>query len=104
MTTLFKVPPITVRLQVLAAVDYAKGNTIRDRVKAVSELTFVDQAKGGQYRFTWRTIETWLYRHKKHGITTLEKKTRSDKNKPRKVTSAQLAEAINDGLTTTVKE
>ena len=28
-------------------------------------------------RFTWRTISTWLYRHKKHGMTTLQNKTRT---------------------------
>lgn len=103
MTTFSKVPPLTVRLQVLAAVDYAEGNTIRDRLKAVSQQTFIDQAKGRQYQFTWRTIESWLYRHKKHGITTLDKKIRSDKNRQRKVTSAQLAEAINEVLPTLSK-
>ena len=100
MTTLSKVPPLTVRLQVLAAVDYAPGNSIRERIKAISKQTFTDQTNGRQYRFTWRTIETWLYRHKKHGIATLDKKTRSDKNRQRKVTSAQLAEAINEVLPT----
>ena len=100
MTAFSKVPPLMIRLQVLCALDYAQGHTIRDRLKAVSQRSFVDQSTGKQYRFTWRTIETWLYRHKKHGITTLDKKTRSDKNTQRKVTSAQLAEAINDVLPT----
>jgi len=98
MTHFSKVPPLMVRLQVLSAIDYAEGKTQRDRYKAVSQKTFVDQSTGRQYRFTWRTIETWAVRHKKHGIATLDKKTRSDKNTQRKVTSAQLAEAINEVL------
>ena len=99
-TTFSKVPPLMVRLQALSAVDYAQGNTLRDRIKAVSQQPFVDHAADKHYQFTWRTIETWLYRHKKHGITTLDKKTRSDKNTQRKVTSAQLAEAIDEVLPT----
>ncbi len=100
MTTLSKVPPLLVRLQVLSAIDYAEGKTQRDRYKTVSQQTFMDQETGKSYRFTWRTIETWAVRHKKHGIATLDKKTRSDKNTQRKVTSAQLAEAINEVLPT----
>ena len=41
--------------------------------------------QGTQHQFTWRTISTWLYRHKKNGITTLQNKTRSDKDAYRKV-------------------
>lgn len=100
MTNFSKVPPLMVRLQVLSAIDYAEGKTLRDRYKAVSQQTFVDQSTGRQYRFTWRTIETWVVRHKKHGMAVLDKKTRSDKNTQRKVSSAQLAEAINDVLPT----
>ncbi len=98
MKTFSKVPPLMVRLQVLSAIDYAEGKTQRDRYKAVSQQTFVDQSSGRQYRFTWRTIETWVVRHKKHGMAVLDKKTRSDKNTQRKVSSAQLAEAINEVL------
>jgi len=50
------------------------------------------------YQFTWRTISTWLYRYKKYGITTLDNKTRSDKNTYRKVQVNELAEAISDIL------
>ena len=98
MPTFSRVPPLMIRLQVLAAIDYAKGNTIRDRIKAVSQQTFVDQQTAQQYRFTWRTIETWLCRYNKHGVTTLDKKARSDKQTQRKVSIAQLAEAINEVL------
>ena len=100
MTNFSKAPPLMVRLQVLSAIDYAEGKTQRDRYKAVSQQTFVDQSTGKQYRFTWRTIETWVVRHKKHGMSVLDKKTRSDKNTQRKVSSAQLAEAINEVLPT----
>jgi len=98
MSTCYKNPPLEVRLRVLAAVDYASGLSIRERIKSVSEQSFVDQHTGRTYQFTWRTISTWLYRYKKDGITTLDKKTRTDKNTQRKVSVAQLAEAINETL------
>ena len=93
-----KVPSLIVRLQVLAAIDHAQGTTIRDRIKTVSQQHFIDPETGLSYQFTWRTISTWLYRYKKNGVTTLDKKTRSDKNKQRKVQVAELAEAINEVL------
>ncbi len=93
-----RVPPLVVRLQVLTSIDYAKGNTIRDRIKAVSQQTFANQTTGQQYKFTWRTIETWLCRYNKHGVTTLDKKSRSDKNTQRKILIPELAEAINEVL------
>ena len=52
-------PSLTIRLQVLAAVDAAPGGTIRARIQAVSRQTFVDQHDGKRYQFTWRTISTW---------------------------------------------
>lgn len=93
-----KNPPLFIRLQVLAAIDYVPGGTLRERIKAVSLQTFTDRESGIHYQFTWRTISTWLYRYKKQGITTLEPKTRSDKHRQRKVSLAQLAEALNDAL------
>ena len=100
MPSYSKVPPLEIRLQVLAAVDYAPGATIRSRIKAVSQQTFNDPTSGQSYQFTWRTISTWLYRYKKNGITTLENKTRSDKHHTRKITVAELAEAIHQILPT----
>jgi len=38
------------------------GNTIRDRIKAVSQMTFTDE-QGNPHQFTWRTIETWYCRY-----------------------------------------
>ena len=93
-----KVPPLMIRLQVLAAIDYAQGNTLRDRIKAVSQKQFVDQQSGRTYQFTWRTIETWLCRYNKHGVTTLDKHPRADKNTQRKISVPELAEAINEVL------
>ncbi len=98
MSTPSKVPPLVIRLQVLAAIDYAQGNTIRDRIKVVSQKRFVDQQSGRTYQFTWRTIETWLCRYNKHGVTTLDKQARSDKNTQRKISVSELAEAINEVL------
>ena len=95
-----KKPSLALRLRVLSALDYAPGNSIRARIKAVSERTFADPQTGFSYQFTWRTISTWLYRHKKHGITTLDNKTRADKNTYRKVQVNELAEAISDVLPT----
>lgn len=89
-----KIPPIELRLRVLSAIDYAPGNSIRARIKSVSERTFKDEQTDCVYQFTWRTISTWLYRYKKRGITTLDNKTRSDKNSYRKVQVNELAEAM----------
>jgi putative transposase len=93
-------PPLEIRLRVLSAVDYAPGQSIRDRIKAVAERTFTDTLTGVDYQFTWRTISTWLYRHKKHGITTIDNRTRADKGTQRKVKLSELAEAIDDVLPT----
>ena len=91
-------PPLEMKLRVLSAIDYAPGESIRERIKSVSQRTFRDDYSGHDYRFTWRTIETWLYRFKKHGITAMDRKTRSDKNSYRKIQLNELAEAIHDLL------
>ena len=93
-------PSFELRLRVLNAVHDAPGNQMRDRIKFVADKTFTDTLSGGTYQFTWRTISTWLYRHRKNGITTLENKKRSDKDAYRKVQVNQLAEAIHEVLPT----
>ena len=93
-------PPLEIRLQVLSAIDYAPGDTIRARIKNVSTRLFTDERSGCDYRFTWRTIETWHCRFRKHGLTTLNRKPRSDKNTFRKVKPNELAEAIHEVLPT----
>jgi len=98
-----KIPPLELRLRVLSAIDYAPGDSIRQRIKSVAKRTFKDEQTGYEYSFTWRTISTWLYRFKKHGITTLDNKTRSDKNAYRKIQANELAEAIHEVLPTLAK-
>lgn len=91
-------PSFELRLRVLNAVFDAPGKTMRERIQFVANKTFTDAVAGSTYQFTWRTISTWVYRHKKNGITTLENKTRSDKDAYRKVAVNQLAEAIHEVL------
>lgn len=91
-------PPTEMRLRVLAAVDYAPGDSIRERIKHVAARSFSDSRNACEYQFTWRTISTWLYRFKRHGISTLDPKPRSDRGVLRKVTLTQLAEAIHEVL------
>ncbi len=87
-------PTSYLKMRVLGAIDSAEGKTIRQRIKKVSEMIFIDE-EGLQRRFTWRTISTWLYRYKVSGITGVQNKGRSDKGKTRKITPEELLEAIN---------
>lgn len=96
-------PSFELRLRVLAAIDYVEGSSIRERIKNVSKKTFVDHQSGQEYQFTWRTISTWLYRHKLYGVATLEPKPRWDKSRHRKVEVNQLAEAIHEIIPTVSK-
>ena len=93
-------PPFELRLRVLSAIDYAPGHSIRERIKHVARQTFRDQQTQREYTFTWRTISTWLYRYKKNGVTSLDNKTRADKNQYRKIQLNELAEAINEIIPT----
>ena len=45
-------PPLHIRLRVLAAVDYAPGRTMRERIRTVSQQHFVDQTTGQTFQFT----------------------------------------------------
>lgn len=91
-----KVVPLEIKMRVLSAIDYAPGATIRARILVVAEQTFENPATGEKYKFTWRTISTWLYRFKKYGVVSMDKKTRSDKYTQRKVKANELAEAIHE--------
>jgi transposase InsO family protein len=84
-------------MQVLGAIDFAEGNTIRDRIRKVSAMVFEDE-KGRPCRFTWRTIETWRVRFKRHGITGIAPKARCDKGLRRKMTPEEAFEAIGQVL------
>lgn len=95
-----KRPPFELRLRVLSAVDYAPGSTIQARIRSVAKRRFFDDQTGCEFQFTARTISTWLYRFKSKGVTSLDSKTRKDKNSYRKIEVRELAEAINEILPT----
>lgn len=89
-----KNPSSYLKMRILGAVENAKGKSCRDRIKKVAKMIFIDE-EGEKRTFTWRTISTWYYRYKLHGITGVAPKDRSDKGKSRKVSPEQLLEAIN---------
>jgi transposase InsO family protein len=91
--SLMRNPTAYLKMRVLGAIDMAPGNSIRDRLKAVSQMTFTDE-DGHPRQFTWRTIETWLCRYQKHGLTALSNTARSDKGKTRKVVLEDILEAL----------
>lgn len=86
-------PTAYLKMRVPGAIDMAEGKTIRDRIKAVSQMTFTDE-EGRPRQFTWSTISTWLCRYQKHGVTVMENQPRSDKGKLRKVEPEDILEAI----------
>jgi putative transposase len=90
-------PTPYLKMRVLGAIDMAAGDSLRARIRAVSATTFTDE-DGHARQFTWRTIETWLMRYNKHGVTALDNQTRSDKGHPRKVVLEELQEAIEKVL------
>lgn len=83
-----------VKMRVLGAVEVAPGTRIRDRIKHVATMVFNDE-DGVPHQFTWRSIQTWYYRYKIDGITSIKPKPRSDKGKTRKVEPELLQEAID---------
>jgi len=92
-----KWPSPYLKMRVLGAVENAEGNTIRERIKNTARLSFTDE-EGFARTFTWRTISTWYYRYKNHGVTGVIPKSRSDKGQTRKITPEELLEAINQVL------
>jgi putative transposase len=89
-----KQPSVYLKMRVLGALDNAPGRTRHERVHAVAAMTFLDE-EGNPRQFTWRTIQTWHYRYKNHGITGMTNRDRADKGHTRKVTPEELLEAIN---------
>jgi len=83
------------RMRVLGALEYAAGISNLARYQAVSAMTFTDE-DGQPVRFTWRTIQTWWYFYRRHGIT--DPPGRADKGTIRKVSPEQLLEAIEQVL------
>ncbi len=92
-----KRPSSYLKIRILGAIENAKGKTIVKRIKNTAKLKFVDE-EGNARTFTWRTISTWYYRYKAHGITGVALKNRSDKGKTRKISPEELLEAINQVL------
>lgn len=92
-----KQPSIYLKMRVLGAIDTVDGRTRHERIHHVASMTFVDE-EGQQRQFTWRTIQTWYYRYKVHGITGMTNQSRKDKGQPRKVTPEEVMEAINAAM------
>jgi transposase InsO family protein len=89
-----KQPSVYLKMRVLGAVDTVEGRTRHERVHNVATMPFLDE-EGNPRRFTWRTIQTWYYRYKNHGITGMTNRPRKDKGQVRKVTPEELLEALN---------
>lgn len=83
------------KMRVLGALEYAPGESMLARYQDVSAMTFTDE-DGQPVRFTWRTIQTWWYYYRKHGITHTP--ARADKGTIRKVTPEHLLEVIEQVL------
>ncbi|NNL43215.1 MAG: DDE-type integrase/transposase/recombinase [Desulfobacterales bacterium] len=92
-----KHPSSYLKMRILGAVENQKGKSINERIKKTAKLKFTDE-QGNERSFTWRTISTWYYRYKTHGITGVTSKSRSDKGKTRKISPEELMEAINQVL------
>lgn len=82
------------KMRVLGAIEYAPGASIVARIRHVAESPFTDE-NGTRFHFTWRTIQTWYSRYKKDGITVVHPRNRCDKGVPRKMTVAEVSEAID---------
>jgi putative transposase len=89
-----KWPSPYLKMRVLGAILIAEGKSIRERIQNTARLSFTDE-EGNARSFTWRTISTWYYRYKNHGVTGVSIKERSDKGKTRKISPEQLLEALN---------
>ena len=82
------------KMRVLGAIESAPGKTQGERIRHVASMVFIDEY-GEKRQFTWRTIYTWFYRYKHHGITGVTSASRKDKGMTRKITPEELLEAIN---------
>jgi putative transposase len=89
-----KQPSVYLKMRVLGAIDTAPGRTRHERVLHVAAMTFTDEESNPR-QFTWRTIQTWFYRYKNHGITGMTNRPRKDKGQVRKATPEELLEALS---------
>lgn len=83
------------KMRVLGALEHALGDSLTARYHSVSQMVFNDE-DGRPQSFTWRTIQTWWYHYRRHGITAAP--LRADKGTIRKVTPEDLLEAIEKAL------
>ncbi len=83
------------KMRVLGALEYAQAPSLEARYKEVSKMVFKDE-DGLPRQFTWRTIQTWWYYYRRHGLT--EPVARVDKGTTRKITPEELLEAIESVL------
>jgi putative transposase len=88
-----KQPSVYLKMRVLGAVDTVEGRTRHERIHHVAAMTFLDEEANSR-QFTWRTIQTWFYGYKNHGITGMTNQPRKDKGQTRNVTPEELLEAI----------
>jgi hypothetical protein len=72
-----KLPSVYLKMRVLGAVDTVLGRTRHERIHNVAAMIFLDE-EGNPRQFTWRTIQTWHYRYKNHGITGMTNQPRKD--------------------------
>jgi len=89
-----KLPSVYLKMRVLGAIDTAPGQTRHQRMLNVAAMTFLDEESNPR-QFTWRTIQTWFYRYKNHGITGMTHHQRKDKGLARKATPEELLEALS---------
>jgi hypothetical protein len=89
-----KQPSVYLKMRVLGAIDTVQGRTRHERILNVAAMTFLDE-HGNSRQFTWRTIQTWFYNYKNHGITGVNPQPRKDKGHVRKATPEELLEALN---------
>ena len=89
-----KKPSSYLKMRVLGAIDYAQGANLIERIKNLASQTFSDE-DGVKRQFSWRTIITWFYNYRKHGVTGIQSHERKDKGVPRKITPEELLEALN---------
>lgn len=85
------------KMRVLGAIEFAPGATIKAKIEHVSGQVFTNE-EGEPLSFTWRTIQTWYSRYKKHGLTVLHNKPRSDRGHLRKVEPEKVSDAIEQVL------
>ena len=89
-----KHPSPYLKMRVLGAIEFAEGRSLIARIRQVSGMPFVDE-DGHRRQFTWRTIQTWYARYKKHGVTSMDIRPRADKGKRRKLSPEEIHEAVS---------